>query len=597
MSKTIMKIQELMLQDHCFTISVQIQCKYNVFVRSPKVNIVFHDGEQTRNLPMRIETTHLSESKEEIIIIAKYTYRLNCIFIPYNPLKEISCTIDLAYGNEYEAGLAFTLDNEIEIDHCDYNIVVNEEQNKILFKPVLEASIETTDNSFFQQTKYVLKVILKRLYMCFSIFVAIMLLPYFVLDSIATKLRLSPSVKGNTNKGLKWFLVHIRCRFSAFIKYNVSITKFKGRYLNYTYQRAQKKKVVPNRVTFLSSRRDDMTGNLAFVYDELKDRADLDIQVLLDSSSFKDMSLRNIRHLSYLCATSKVILIDDFFPTLNRYQLKSDTKLIQLWHACGAFKTFGFTRLGKKGGPTQRSLNHRNYDYAIVSSQTIAKYYAQGFGISEHKVVATGVPRTDIFFDAQYKEKIEKEFYTQYPKLKDKKILLFAPTFRGNGKESAFYPDSCFDPVRIYEEIKGEYAILIKHHPFVKKEFTIDEKYKDYIVDMSMHSEINDLLFVTDLVVTDYSSLIFEASLLNIPMLFYAYDLNRYIATRDFYYDYETFVPGKIVQNESNLIKAIVKQDFEQEKISSFRKRFFDHDDGKSTKRVVELVEHILKGE
>lgn len=100
--------------------------------------------------------------------------------------------------------------------------------------------------------------------------------------------------------------------------------------------------------------------------------------------------------------------------------------LIQLWHACGAFKTFGCSRMGKKGGQNLKSPNHRNYDYATVSSDEIRKFYAEGFGLPIEKVVATGVPRTDIFFDKAYKEKVTKEFYEKYPKLKDKKILLFA---------------------------------------------------------------------------------------------------------------------------------------------------------------------------
>ena len=112
---------------------------------------------------------------------------------------------------------------------------------------------------------------------------------------------------------------------------------------------------------------------------------------------------------------------------------------------------------------------------------------------------------------------------------------------------SAFYPTSAFSPVEVYEQLKGEYAIIIKLHPFCQERFEIPEEYKDVIIDLSDDDELNDLLFVTDLLVTDYSSVVFEASLLNIPMMFYAFDLYDYISSRDFYYDFEGFVPGKIV--------------------------------------------------
>ena len=177
------------------------------------------------------------------------------------------------------------------------------------------------------------------------------------------------------------------------------------------------------------------------------------------------------------------------------------------------------------------------YDYATVSSENIIKFYAEGFGISDKNVLATGVPRTDIFSDEDYAQKVKADFYSRHPKLKDKKIILFAPTFRGNGQNSAYYPIDVFNPNKFFEDTNGEYAILIKLHPFCKEKYVINKKYKDYIIDLSNEDELNDLLFVTDLLITDYSSSVFEASLLNIPMLFFAYDLYQYISERDFYCD------------------------------------------------------------
>ena len=103
------------------------------------------------------------------------------------------------------------------------------------------------------------------------------------------------------------------------------------------------------------------------------------------------------------------------------------------------------------------------------------------------------------------------------------------------------------------------------------------------------------MLFVTDILITDYSSVVFEAALLNIPMLFYAFDLQRYMATRGFYYEYEQLVPGKIVETFQRLVKAIKNDDFEIEKQDAFRTRFFDDLDGKSTERTVALIEKALK--
>ncbi|MDR0900622.1 MAG: CDP-glycerol glycerophosphotransferase family protein, partial [Methanobrevibacter sp.] len=247
----------------------------------------------------------------------------------------------------------------------------------------------------------------------------------------------------------------------------------------------------------------------------------------------------------------------------------------------------------------QKSPNHRNYDYAIVSSDEIRRFYAEGFGISDEKVIATGIPRTDIFFDEEYGSKVSKEVYSQYPSLKDKKVILFAPTFRGMGKEDAFYPMDKFNIEELFDSLdnKEDYILIIKHHPFITKKTKIPDKYKNNVIDLSAKSEINDLLFVTNLLITDYSSVIFEASLLDIPMLFYGYDLDEYIRDRDFYYDYRAFVPGKIVKNFESLSESINSNDFDSYKVNEFKHRFFDDLDGKSSERVVSLINSLISQE
>ena len=364
--------------------------------------------------------------------------------------------------------------------------------------------------------------------------------------------------------------------------------------LNIYYKKYWKMPVKMNRVTFISGRRNELGGNEKFVYDRLKDNPNIDFQFLMFSSAKGHYNFENIKRFFELYATSRVVIVDDYFRMLNIVPKKKEVKLFQLWHACGAFKTFGFTRLGKDGGPRQWAKNHRMYDYAVVSSKNIAKHYAEGFGLPDSCILPSGVPRTDIFCNSEYKANAKADFYSRYPRLKDKKILLFAPTFRGMGQMSAFYPTKMFNPKQIYDKLGGEYAIIIKLHPFCREKIEIDDDCKDFIIDLSNADELNDLLFVTDLLVTDYSSVIFEASLLDIPMLFYAYDLDEYIADRDFYYDFKDFVPGKIVKTQDELIEAVKANDLEAEKIDSFKHTFFDDIDGRSSERVADKILSLL---
>ncbi|WKB35204.1 CDP-glycerol glycerophosphotransferase family protein [Terrilactibacillus sp. S3-3] len=277
------------------------------------------------------------------------------------------------------------------------------------------------------------------------------------------------------------------------------------------------------KILFASDSRTTLEGNFQFVYDELlKRRLDYDYHFSLKSNiREKKKSYAEIVKLAYHLATSKFILLDDFFPEVYPLKIRKHAELIQLWHAVGAFKTFGYSRMGRAGGPSPDSKNHKkNYTKAIVSSKNVAKHYAEGFGIDIDKVVATGIPRTDVFFDQEYQEKVKKA-NAEHPYLQNKKVILFAPTFRGNGQQSAYYPMEVLDLDKLYETLKDDYVFLFKIHPFAKNDLTIPYQYSDFFYDFSSYREINDLLFVTDILITDYSSVCFEYALLNRPMLFF----------------------------------------------------------------------------
>ena len=135
-----------------------------------------------------------------------------------------------------------------------------------------------------------------------------------------------------------------------------------------------------------------------------------------------------------------------------------------------------------------------------------------------------------------------------------------------------------------------EYVVAMKLHQFISNSPKWEDKYSDFIIDLSNEKEITDLFFIADILITDYSSVVFEYSLLNKPMLFFAYDLEQYIADRDFYYPYESFVPGPIVKNTDELINVIRSNSFDMDKVKEFREKFFDHFEGKSTQRVIDML-------
>lgn len=161
------------------------------------------------------------------------------------------------------------------------------------------------------------------------------------------------------------------------------------------------------------------------------------------------------------------------------------------------------------------------------------------------------------------------------------------------GRNSAHYPKEYLNLDEIYESLEPNDIFVIKLHPFIKNAITIKEEYKDKIIDLTEYFDINNLLLITDLLITDYSSVIFEYSFMEKPVIFYVPDLKEYANSRDFYYSYEEYMYGSIAENHKELIQGIKGGIINYQKLEGFREKFLNRCDGKSTKRFIE--ELILK--
>jgi CDP-ribitol ribitolphosphotransferase len=347
------------------------------------------------------------------------------------------------------------------------------------------------------------------------------------------------------------------------------------------------------RVLFTSDAHSSLSGNLAVVHDRMLERRldkQVEMQTLFKASVATGRSWSDRLRLPRLLAQADVILLDDFQPAVYRLPPSPSARIVQLWHASGAFKTVGYSRIGKPGGPSPYSRRHKNYTHAIVSGRQDVPFYAEAFGIPETRVIPTGIPRMDRYFDEAHRAEAVERARHLFPAITDRMTILIAPTFRGDGPRDAHYPLEILDlrPLHAVCEERDAVAI-VKMHPFIRERVTIPEELADRIVDATdSPMDVNDLLFAVDVLVTDYSSIVFEFSTLNRPMLFFAYDLDDYVATRDFYEPFAQFVPGRIVRSFDALLDAIRREDYEFEKVAAFAKRHFDHLDGTATDRVID---------
>lgn len=343
------------------------------------------------------------------------------------------------------------------------------------------------------------------------------------------------------------------------------------------------------RILIASNTKNELYGNLQYIYQELQ-KYDYDIQLLMiNKANFWKRRLYNLKLLYYV-ATSKYILIDDFFPIMYVLKIRKGSKFIQVWHALGAFKRVGYSR---KDIGNENSITHKNYTDTIMSSESIVENYAEAFGISKEKVHPIGIPRTDLFFNQEEMEKIKARLYEKYSNLKNKRVILFAPTFRGSGRKSAHYPKEYINLEKIYQNLQENDVFIIKMHPFIKNKIVIKEEYQDKMMNLTDYGDINDLLLITDVLITDYSSVIFEYSFMERPIIFYVPDLEEYNNSRSFYYDYSEYIYGSVAKTQEELLNAIENPKLDIEKQKKFKEKFLNQCDGKSTQRFVEQL--ILK--
>lgn len=292
---------------------------------------------------------------------------------------------------------------------------------------------------------------------------------------------------------------------------------------------------------------------------------------------------------AYHLATAGTIFLDNVFMPMAFTPVSPKVKVVQLWHGTESVKKFGqdadtgeVKRLSKK---SDGRITH-----LIVNSQRTKRQYAGAFALPEEKAYVLGLPRTDLILDRERMEEKKRQFYERYPELKGKRCTLYAPTFRDAEVEN---PTLALDLEKFLSIMGKEDALLLRLHPHVSANFSAEalERYENRIVNVSDYPGVATLLAVSDCLISDYSSIIFEYCLFGRPMIFYAYDLESFEREgRSFYEDYETFVPGPIARSQHEL-EAVWQSGFEyKDRIDAFKKETYEYLDKNATNRLLELI-------
>lgn len=334
-----------------------------------------------------------------------------------------------------------------------------------------------------------------------------------------------------------------------------------------------------DRISFIIDSGESFKGNLDYIKKEFEKRGKFEFNFF-----YKDkLSLKAFKNL----ATSKYIFLNDNFFPLAFMSFKDETDVIQLWHAPGASKKFG----GSVASPDEIEMLSKiseNIDYLISSSKKIEDYYSEAFQIDKSKIKPLGLPRLDYYFEKHDLNNLKEDFFKKYG-INSKKIILYAPTFRDEERYNNVFD---FLDLKKFNEVLGDdYVLALRLHPKIRDFYTENIESVEEYIDCSDYPSEQELMMLSDILITDYSSIMIEFAILDKPIIFFVYDLDNYLRTeRGFYYDFKKTVPGKLVYSSDELITAINNKDFDKDKLSSFTSTQFDAIDGESSKRVVDFL-------
>ncbi|MDO4169264.1 MAG: CDP-glycerol glycerophosphotransferase family protein [Lachnospiraceae bacterium] len=263
-------------------------------------------------------------------------------------------------------------------------------------------------------------------------------------------------------------------------------------------------------------------------------------------------------------AGASVVICDTYSIPVSCLKHRKSLKIIQIWHAMGAIKQFGWQSVGRAEGRSRQAskiLNmHANYDYVTVPSKATAQFYVKAFHTSMKKMKILTLPHIDFIVDNNNRK---SEFYRDNPKFLGKEIILYLPTFRD-------------DEQLIVESLQNEFAkeeqfgLIISLHPLSRTHMTKKDEIKG-------NYTAYDLMKLADYIITDYSACAFEASLLNKPLYFYTPDYETYKNTRGVNIDLTSEMSQYVYKDAKELCQQMKANHYDYRDLKAFSKKYIEN--------------------
>jgi CDP-ribitol ribitolphosphotransferase len=282
----------------------------------------------------------------------------------------------------------------------------------------------------------------------------------------------------------------------------------------------------------------------------------------------------------YHIATSKACVIDSYIIPISVLKHKKDLIVIQIPHGMGAIKKVGYQVVNKGEGDDQEVAEamqmHKNYDYVIANGPEAGKWYVEGYKINPETINLAGMPRIDYLKNT--KDIIDPKVKKMCPTLDEKKTIVYIPTFRKgkNVKTEELINEIDYD----------KYNLIITCHP----NNIITSENPNVVISTDEDVLYEEWIKVCDFFITDYSSVVFEAILLDKPIYLYVYDFDEYKKSRGLNLDWFNEIPEYTSKNAKELLKIIDKDNYDLSKLDDIKDRYLSARDNNCTKEIVDLI-------
>jgi len=315
---------------------------------------------------------------------------------------------------------------------------------------------------------------------------------------------------------------------------------------------------------------------------------------------FNDKYTKRVKRLSpqyyYYLLKAGYWVNNQNFPSYIKK--RTETVYLQTWHGTPLKKMlYDIEEVhGRSDDYVERVGNAvKNWDYLISPSDYATRAFKSAFRY-RGEILEVGYPRNDLFYQGNQGEVINS-VKNKLQLLDGRKVILYAPTFRDDqtSRKSKFLFDINMDLHKMKGQLGEEYIVLLRMHVVISNKLEIDDSLTDFVKNVSNYPDIQELLLLTDILITDYSSVMFDFANTKRPMLFYTYDLESYRDNlRGFYMDFEEEAPGPLVFNTEEIIENILNIDKVKHEYQSKYRAFYDKfcylEDGQSSKRVVDRI-------